>query len=243
MKRILLSAVLLIVIAYLAAAVTVFNRKPEGQVCKEVKLVIKDSVYAGFVTREEVVGLLNKKGIDPLGKTLDLISTEDVEQALDGHPLMRRAECYKTLSGSLCIEVHQRIPILRVMPDKGKGYYIDNQGALMPLDARCVPHVVVATGNVDKDFARRELYPFGAFLQKDSFWSAQVEQIHVLADRRVELVPRVGNHIIYMGTLEDFERKLERLYTFYAKGLSRVGWNKYARISVEFDNQIICTKR
>ena len=30
---------------------------------------------------------------------------------------------------------------------------------------------------------------------------------------------------------------------FYQYGLSQAGWNKYSRISVEFDNQIICKRR
>ena len=45
-KRILLSIVLLLVIAYLVVAVTAFNRKPTSQVCQDVELVIKDTVYA-----------------------------------------------------------------------------------------------------------------------------------------------------------------------------------------------------
>jgi cell division protein FtsQ len=89
----------------------------------------------------------------------------------------------------------------------------------------------------------RDLYKFGVFLQKNSFWNAQIEQIHVLPGRNIELVPRVGDHIIYLGKLDDFERKLKRVKTFYEKGLNKVGWNKYSRISVEFGNQIICTKR
>ena len=59
----------------------------------------------------------------------------------------------------------------------------------------------------------------------------------------VELVPRVGNHVVYLGRLDGYEHKLARLKEFYEKGLSRVGWDKYSRISVEFDNQVICTKR
>ena len=29
---------------------------------------------------------------------------------------------------------------------------------------------------------------------------------------------------------------------FYQYGLSKVGWNKYSYINLEFDNQIICKK-
>ena len=44
-KRILLSIVLLLVIAYLVVALSAFNRKPAGQVCNDMELVIKDTVY------------------------------------------------------------------------------------------------------------------------------------------------------------------------------------------------------
>lgn len=61
LKRILLSIVLLLVIAYLVVAITAFNRKPAGQVCRDMELVIKDTVYAGFITKKEVSGMLERK--------------------------------------------------------------------------------------------------------------------------------------------------------------------------------------
>jgi hypothetical protein len=224
-------------------AVTAFNRKPAGQVCRDVELVIKDTVYAGFITKKEVAAMLEKKGVSPIGKHLDRIRTKTLEQALSKHPLIDEVECYKTPSGKLCIEVTQRIPILRIMSANGENYYLDNKGTVMPPDAKCVAHRAIVTGNVEKSFAMRDLYKFGVFLQKNSFWNAQIEQIHVLPDKNIELVPRVGDHVIYLGKLDDFERKLKRVKVFYEKGLNKVGWNKYSRISVEFGNQIICTKR
>ena len=242
-KRILLSIVLLLVLAYLIVAVTAFNRKPAGQVCRDVELVIKDTVYAGFITKKEVAAMLEKKGVSPIGKHLDRIRTKTLEQALSKHPLIDEVECYKTPSGKLCIEVTQRIPILRVMSANGENYYLDNKGTVMPPDAKCVAHRAIVTGNVEKSFAMKDLYKFGVFLHNNKFWDAQIEQIHVLPDQNIELVPRVGDHLVYLGKLENFEDKLARLKEFYKKGLNRVGWNKYSRISVEFGNQIICTKR
>lgn len=242
-KRILLSIVLLLVLAYLIVAVTAFNRKPAGQVCRDVELVIKDTVYAGFITKKEVAAMLEKKGVSPIGKHLDRIRTKTLEQALSKHPLIDEVECYKTPSGKLCIEVTQRIPILRIMSANGENYYLDNKGTVMPPDAKCVAHRAIVTGNVEKSFAMRDLYKFGVFLQNNPFWEAQIVQINVLPGKEIELVPRVGNHIIYLGKLEHFEDKLKRLKTFYEKGLNQVGWNKYSRISLEFGNQIICTKK
>jgi cell division protein FtsQ len=56
-------------------------------------------------------------------------------------------------------------------------------------------------------------------------------------------VPRVGEHIIFLGKAGDYDQKFERLEKFYKKALNEIGWNKYSRISLEFDNQIICTKK
>ena len=242
-KRILLFIVMLVLIAYLSIAITAFNRKPADQTCRDVELVIKDTAYAGFITKDELKGVLQNKGIYPIGKKLERISTKSLERELSKHPLIAEAECYKTPSGKVCVEVAQRIPILRVMSNNGENYYLDNKGTIMPQEAKCVAHRVIVTGNVEKSFAMKDLYKFGVFLQNNKFWDAQIEQVNVLSDRTVELVPRVGDHLIYLGKLENFENKLSRLKIFYEKGLNQVGWNKYSRINLEFSNQIICTKR
>ena len=91
---------------------------------------------------------------------------------------------------------------------------------------------------------------------KDEFWSSQIVQVNILPDLGVELVPRVGDHIVYLARLPqtkylnrrktliaDFmAKKLDRLGKFYKYGLSQAGWNKYSYINLEFDNQIICKK-
>lgn len=242
-KRILLTIVTLLVASYLVVAITAFNRKPKAQVCHDLELIIKDTVYAGFITKKEVAALLEAKGINPVGKKVERIRTKTLEKELSKHPLIDQVECYKTPSGKLRMEVTQRIPILRVMSSNGDNYYLDNKGTVMPPDAKCVAHLAIVTGNVEKSFAMRDLYKFGVFLQNNPFWDAQIEQINIVSGKNVELVPRVGDHLIFLGKLDDFEKKLERVKMFYEKGLNKVGWNKYSRISVEFGNQIICTKR
>lgn len=242
-KKIFLSITMLLVIAYLVVAITIFNNKPANQVCRDMELVIKDTVYAGFVTKPEVAAILRKSGIYPVGKKMNSIHTKGLEKELDKHALIDKTECYKTPSGKLRIEVTQRVPILHIMSSNGDNYYIDHKGTVMPHQAKCVAHRPIVTGNVEKSFAMRDLYKFGVFLQENKFWNAQIEQINILPEGEIELVPRVGDHIIYLGKIDHFEDKLNRLKIFYDKGLSQVGWNKYSRISLEFGNQIICTKR
>ena len=107
--------------------------------------------------------------------------------------------------------------------------------------------LVVASGNIDNHYASTKLTEFGCFLQKNEFWNRQIEQIYVMKNKKgervVELIPRVGNQVVYLGSLDDFQGKLRRLRLFYDKAIDAVGWEKYARVNLEYDNQIICTKR
>lgn len=242
-KKIVLLTVMLLILAYLAVAITSFNVKPAGLVCQDICLAIKDPVNAGFITVNEVTSILSKNKISPVGEKLEAVDLRALEDVLDKHPLIDRVECYKTPGGKIRIEVTQRIPVLRIFGRNGENYFVDNKGAIMPPEAKCIAHLPVVTGNVEKSFALTGLYEFALFLQKNKFWNAQIEQINVLKGQEIELVPRVGDHIIFLGRIENYESKLSRLKEFYRKGLNRVGWNKYERINVEFDNQIICSKK
>ncbi len=65
-----------------------------------------------------------------------------------------------------------------------------------------------------KELAITDLYKFALFLQKDEFWNDQIDQIFVHPDGETELIPRVGSHRIVLGTLDDFETKLQNLKLF-----------------------------
>ncbi|MDR1436585.1 MAG: cell division protein FtsQ, partial [Candidatus Symbiothrix sp.] len=67
-------------------------------------------------------------------------------------------------------------------------------------------------------------------------------QIYVAPNKDIELTPRVGNHQIILGKLEDCEEHLEKLKVFYEKILNKVGWNKYSKINLKYKNQIVCTR-
>ena len=189
------------------------------------------------------VTAFNTKPADQVCKGMELIIKDSIDHGfISQHPLIENVECYRTPGCKIGIEVTQRLPILRVMANNGDNYYIDNKGKIMPIPNSSA-HVAVVTGYVDRDFAVKELYTLGVFLQAHPLWDAQIEQINVTQAKELELVPRVGEHIIFLGKPGNYEEKFEKLKTFYEKGLNQVGWNKYSRISLEFNNQIICTKK
>jgi cell division protein FtsQ len=113
----------------------------------------------------------------------------------------------------------------------------------MPVSLRYVAHVPVVSGFVEREFAVGSLYQFALFLQENDFWNNQIEQIYVHPDNEIELIPRVGNHRIVLGTFDDFEGKLNNLKLFYEKAIPKVGWEKYSIINLKYKNQIVCTKK
>lgn len=133
------------------------------------------------------------------------------------------------------------MPVMRVIANNGDNYYVDNHGGIMAND-KYTANMIVATGHISKAYAQKVLTKVGKYLVSDKFWQNQTEQVNILSDGSMEIIPRVGNHIIYIGQPTDLKKKLTRMEKFYKYGLNKVGWNKYSYISVEFDNQIICKK-
>lgn len=242
-KRVLVFALSSFLGVYLILAATVFNKSKKLDVtCKNVHITIEKGVIEGFLTPAEIQKMLNADNIKPIGKTLSQINTREIEDKLKSKELIEKAECYKTQSGNLCISVRERIPVMHVMADNGENYYVDNQGNQMS-NPDYVCNLMIATGHITPKYARRVLAPVGKLVMQDPFWRNEIVQLNVLPDETLEMIPRVGDHVVYLGKPEGIKRKLERLRKFYKYGLNQAGWNIYSRISVELDNQIICKKK
>lgn len=238
----LVKIVLLVALAvYMVFAFADFSRHGDNTVCSSVNYTIADSLHAGFITVEEADRLLRASGLYPVGRTLDQVDGLAIERALRRNSYIDSVSCYKSPNGVVNVLIEQRLPLLRVLSDNGDDYYMDQKGNLMTPQGY-VADLIVATGHIDRKYARSELLKLGRFLHADPFWNAQVEQIHVLPNRHLRLVPRVGGHTIEFGTADSISQKFRNLYTFYEKVLPQVGWNKYTEISVEHVTQIVGKK-
>lgn len=242
---------------YLLLAVTSFNNPEEVYpVCTKVSINIEDGNTNGFLSAGEIKNILEKSRLYPFKKKMKDINPRDIEDRLKISPFVKTAECYKTKDGQVSITLTQRLPIVRIKNIKGADYYLDDHGGIMP-NSKYTSDLIIATGHINEWYARNYLVYLAIGLMKDDFWKNQIVQINVLPDGGVELVPRVGDHIVYLGCLpqtkykgqrktlvENFvKKKMDRLEKFYKYGLSQAGWNKYSYIDMEFDNQIICKKR
>nr|WP_255502339.1 MULTISPECIES: cell division protein FtsQ [Parabacteroides] len=214
----------------------------QDKVCQDLQVVVKDSLDKHFVSESDLVTILKKADLNPIKKPMDAINTDRIETELKKNEMIARIEAYKTPSGIVKLEVEQKIPILRVISSRGN-FYVDNLGTTMPVSFRYVADVPLVSGYVEKELAVTDLYKFALFLQENEFWNNQIEQIYVHPDNEVELIPRVGNHRIVLGTFDDFQEKLDNLRLFYDKVIPKVGWEKYSIINLKYKDQIVCTKR
>ncbi|MDD6210824.1 MAG: cell division protein FtsQ/DivIB [Bacteroidales bacterium] len=243
LKRILFVLLLFLVIGYAVFALFYFPGIPASMKCDEIIVNVKSGREgAPLISREGILASVRAAKCNPLGKTLSEINTEDIEHFLEQNQLIKEAVVYYSLTGNVVISVSQREPLFRVMGESGN-FFVDRDGAVMPEQNNFVAKLPVVSGYVEKSFAANELRNFVLYLQNDEFWNEQIEQIYVLPNRDVELIPKVGSHRILMGPLTDVDKKLNRLMKFYRKALNKVGWNRYSVINLKYDKQVVCTKK
>ena len=227
---------------YVLVVAFFFRDVKEDGLCEGMEIVLRDSLEKHFVTDGDLVYLLKQAKLYPVKTPMNEINTEEIEEKLLSNNMISKVEAYKTPSRLIKLEIEQKMPILRVNSPAGN-YYVDNLGSMMPLSRHYVAHVLVASGQIDEKLALGDLYKFALFLEEDDFWNDWIGQIYVDSDNNVELIPRVGNHKVILGTFDDYQTKLENLRLFYEQAIPKVGWEKYSEINLKYKNQIVCIKR
>lgn len=96
------------------------------------------------------------------------------------------------------------------------------------------------------------LITFVKMVERDDFWRSEIVQIDLEEgdssdrDMRVSVAVRSAGFIVTMGELtedrDDLKSKFNRLRSFYDEALTRVGWDRYREINIEYKNQVVCRK-
>ncbi|MBN1107904.1 MAG: hypothetical protein JXA55_04015 [Bacteroidales bacterium] len=252
--------VLLIPVLYLFAIPVYYALSCSSVICGEIKVELVDSSDYHFVTTRNLLALAAGNGGKIIGQPVGNLKVEDIERRIKGLQELRIAEVYTTIDGTVHLYADQRDPVMRIIPDSGGDYFLDDEGFIFRKRNLYNPRLHIVGGNIDlnallaqntsifdttfsKTAVLRDLYHFVEYIEKDDFWSAQIDQIYIDQRNRVDLVPRAGSHIIHLGTFENYEGKLRNLSAFYEKVMPEVGWNRYSSISLEFRDQVVCRKR
>lgn len=232
-----------------------------GKICRNMQINIFYGEADPLITENAVDTLIRMAVGGIKGKPLYMINTEKIERAVRQQAYVAGAHVYETHTGNIVVDVFQRYPIMRIITESGRSYYIGSKGALLPLNPVHPLRLLVASGAIaDSIFSRfpmgidiprpdssdsplfSDLFKLALFIDKDPFLKAQADQIYVNRTGDYELIPKVGDNIILIGNAENLEDKFGRLMLFYRHGLNKIGWNKYQIINIKYKNQVVCSK-
>ncbi|HBG58708.1 MAG TPA: hypothetical protein DDX07_11925 [Porphyromonadaceae bacterium] len=235
--------VAVVVIGYLIFSASYFRDSSRDNVCERFEVIIKDSSRTRFVEAQDVVNLVKRYDLYPVGKTFGQINTLAIRDTILTNRLVESAEVYTTAGGSIVASIRQREPVLRIISDVKGSFYVDKDRRIMPLSSNFAVYVPIATGVIDEEFAQNDLYDFAMFLRDNPDWDAWIEQIVVQKNKDVELIPRAGDFRIVVGSLDDYPAKLAKFVLFVEEGLNVVGWNRYSEINLKYENQVVGTRK
>jgi cell division protein FtsQ len=257
--RKVLKILLIIPVLYIIIIPAFLVSSANSRLCMGISIDIKDSSDYHFVTKRQLLNLVYASTGKIIGKQVKDVSVSEIESKINGLRELKEAEVYITIDGTIHVYANQRDPVMRVIPDGGGDFFVDDDGVVVRKRNLYTPRLHVVEGNVNissamlngvsvldtsiKNSILKDIFYLVQYINEDSFWSAQIDQIFVDNNDQIDLIPRVGNQVIHIGTTENIEGKLRNLAAFYDKVLPEVGWNKYSVINLEYKDQIVCKRR
>jgi len=218
--------------------------------CTNVKIFIPGA--DNFIEREEIDDILKINQGILIGKHMDQINLDEIEENIKANPYIAYAKVFGDMNGVIHIEIEQREPVLRIINAGGQDFYVDREGLKMPVSTNFTANVLVANGNIAEFFNGRldtlksslaeDLYKTALFIRADTLWDAQIEQLYVAENKDIELVPRVGNQRIILGDADSLQLKMRNLRAFYKQAMPTVGWDAYKTINIKYTNQVVCER-
>lgn len=259
MNKIIQISIWTIVVAAVFVVLGLVNKNQGEMMLGKPIINIDYETENRFIDEEDVlIQIVNENDTAPL--LMGNVNVNELEKKIENSPAIKSAEIYKTIDGKLIVDVKQRRPIVRVFSGNDS-YYIDENGWLMLTSVAYTSRLLVVNGDFFEAYSKRykfnyenlndslkgktildDIYQISKFIDKSEFWRAQIEQVYVDKDLEFVLIPKVGNHKIVFGGVENLSGKFEKLMIFYERGLSKTGWNEYSTINLKYKNQVVCTK-
>jgi len=223
----------------------------EEKKCSSIEIeLVGENTAALFIDEKEILQIIHEQGIKE-GLPIGVVNLNTLEKYLKTIRWIKHVEIFLDNTQALQVKIEQRIPIARIFTASGNSFYIDKEGLQLPLKQLTVLRLPVFTNfpsdqqNLSKpdSLLLNDILHFTKAVQNDSFFMAQTAQVNIAINGDFELVPTVGDHLVLIGSVENIEDKLNRLYTFYKNVWVQSGLNAYQVIDCRFDNQIVALKK
>jgi len=226
------------------------EKKYESRICSSINVDVDNQFENYFINESDIVDLITNGGDNRIvGESFDNLNLKEIENELLKTKFIHNAEVYKDLEGTLMISINQSRPIARLISKKMNDRYISNTGEVLPLSKRYTARVLLIDGsyaddanlyNLNETETGRQLMELLQFIEKDSFWKAQIAQMTMDKKGNIKIYTQVSKQIVDYGKPVDVEEKFRKLKIFYKDILPTKGWNTYETVSVKFKDQIVC---
>jgi len=235
------------VLAILIAAINAKN----SSLCQGLEVEINGGAKAQFLNKKDLLSKLENEGLkDLLNKKMASFDLLKMEVFLKKNNWIRDAQLYFDNNQKLKIRIQERQPFARIFTVSGNSYLIDSGGVQMAIPERSVFRLPVFTGYPGEKFGLkrdssldRQIRDLAAFLNKDPFWSNQIQEVNISASKTFLMTPLIGNQQILFGDGSDYENKFHRLFIFYKQVISQTGFEKYTGFNLAYANQVIAIRK
>ncbi len=226
------------------------EKKQVSKVCTKVNISIENYYDSYFINEEDVMNLITKGGSEKLiGANFKNIDLKNLEKRIKTNKFIQYCQVSRDQEGELSVQIKQCRPIARIVHRDAPDAYISETGTILPLSERFTARVVLIEGEntykwLEKDLLETEdekaFFDLLKYIDTHKFWKAQIAQVFIDNQGMITLYPQVGKQVIEFGTATDIESKFMKLKIFYKKILPVKGWNRYSKISLAYQDQIIC---
>ncbi len=209
------------------------NKKVEGI---SIKLLGNNSLY---LSEDAVNKLLIQNYGSVKSRTKEQVVLNTIESVIKSSPVVKDAQVYFSVNGELISKIVQKEPIGRV--EGTNRFYLDDEGKRMPLSRYHSARVPIITGKITGK-TLEDAYVILSYINRDDFLRKNVIGIHIEEENKYQLRLRMDNFVVSLGGVENLNEKFKNFMAFYVKAAKDNTLEKYTMVSLEFENQVVCTK-
>ncbi len=221
--------------------------KKNNKWCVGVDVVFNGDGTNFFIDEKEVLAIVNTDGA-VIGREMANVNLKLLEGRLEKDRWVNNAELFFDNKQVLQIRIEEKEPVARIFTSGGSSFYIDSVCRKLPLSEKLSARIPMFTSfPSDRQVLSKpdsqllaDVKDLAMFIQADDFWKAQVAQIDITPNG-FEMIPTIGNHVVVLGKGGDYEQKFDRLFSFYKQVWAKVGFEKYDKLDVQFDGQVVAT--
>ena len=222
---------------------------------KDVKVNIERESDSGFIKERLLLADINGlRGHSDIGT----VNMSAIQKHLEAIPWIEDNSAYIDLEGTLCVNVKEYDPVLRIFGNNGRSVFLTENGVSIPTNRLYTPHVLVANGSfslrndttscalndtiLDDQALIEALHVYKA-ITRNPFMQSCIGQVYRNSRGSFDIVVKDIDAKVTLGDTCQIDDKLRRAEIFIKQKAGSAEINEMKNINLKYKNQVVCTKR